>query len=548
MSPMRLTRPSMPTALFIAAAAASAVLLIVWQSHLTFFFDEWDPLLERRGLNLDGLLRPHIDHILLATTLVYKAIQATIGMESLTPYAVVSTATFLLSVALLYVYVSRRVGQWLALAGMLPVLFLGAAHEDLLWPFQIFFFGAMACGIGALLALEHHDAPRDALACLLLTVGFTFSELALPFVLGVAVAIALDRGPLRRAYVVIVPLVFYAAWYVGWGHTAPGYLSFNNVAHSLSYVLEGLASGVASFFGLTPGGFVTTGALGWGRPLLLVLLVAAAFRLRSPAPIPRTFWTTAIVLLSFWFLTAANTTIGRPPVASRYQYIGVVLSLLVAADLAYGIRVSPLGIGIALGVACLAVAGNLSLLHDSWKGFERATPTVRGGLAGLEIAADSVDPDLELTEQNSDFNYVGAIRAGPYLSAVDAFGSPAYTDSELVDAPENARVAADKVVVTALRIRLQPLPAPPPAGPGCRTLRHSPGPPPVVNAPPGGAVLTTPPGGTATGRIRRFAMDSFPIAAGIVNGAARLDIPPDRSGRPWQLQLDPSRRVTVCGA
>ena len=193
---------SAPTAIFIVAAAISGVLLLVWQSDLTFFFDEWDPLLHRRGFNADGLLRPHIDHILLATTLVYKAIQATIGMENLVPYAIVSTTTFLVSVVLLFVYVSRRVGQWLALAGMLPVLFLGSAHADLLWPFQIFFFGAMACGIGALLALERRHGPRDSLACVLLTLGFTFSELALPFVLGVAVAIALDRGPLRRAYVV----------------------------------------------------------------------------------------------------------------------------------------------------------------------------------------------------------------------------------------------------------------------------------------------------------------------------------------------------------
>ena len=59
--------------------------------------------------------------------MVYKTIQATIGMESLLPYAVASTTAFLLSVVLVYVYVRRRVGDWLALAGLLPILFLGAA-------------------------------------------------------------------------------------------------------------------------------------------------------------------------------------------------------------------------------------------------------------------------------------------------------------------------------------------------------------------------------------------------------------------------------------
>ena len=146
-----LRRISPATALFAAAAASSGVLLLIWQSHLTFFFDDWDPLLDRRGLSADSLLRPHIDHILLATTVVYKAIQATIGMRSPFPYAVVSTATFLLSVALLFVYIRRRVGEWLALAAVLPILFLGAAARDLLWSFQIFFFGAMACGLRPLL-------------------------------------------------------------------------------------------------------------------------------------------------------------------------------------------------------------------------------------------------------------------------------------------------------------------------------------------------------------------------------------------------------------
>ena len=45
--------------------------------------------------------------------------------------------------ALLFVYVRRRVGEWLALAGVLPILFLGPAWDDLLFPFQISFFGSV---------------------------------------------------------------------------------------------------------------------------------------------------------------------------------------------------------------------------------------------------------------------------------------------------------------------------------------------------------------------------------------------------------------------
>ena len=87
----------------------------------------------------------------------------------------------------------------------------------------------------------------------------------------------------------------------------------------------------------------------------------------------------------------------------------------------------------------------------------------RGGLAGLEISRDRVAPDLVLDPENSDTG--DAIDAGSYLSAVDAFGSPAYSSEQLVDAPEQARGAADRVLVNALGISLAAAGGPAPAGP-----------------------------------------------------------------------------------
>ncbi|MGA6948549.1 MAG: hypothetical protein WBZ00_12425, partial [Solirubrobacterales bacterium] len=225
-----------PRVLLAVALAASGVLLLVLLSHLSFFGDDWDPLLYRRGFNLDVLLRPHVEHILLGPTLIYKGIQATIGMESLIPYAIVSTASFLASVVLLFLYLRRRVGDWLALACVLPLLFMGTAWEVLLWPFEVSFTASMATGIGALLALERGDGRGEALACALLVVSVAFSELALSFALGAAVSMILARRPLSRAYVIVVPVVLYAVWYAGWGHTAQNHVSLYNLVHSPIYV------------------------------------------------------------------------------------------------------------------------------------------------------------------------------------------------------------------------------------------------------------------------------------------------------------------------
>jgi hypothetical protein len=554
-------RISPPTALFVLAAAASGILLIAWQSHLTFFYDDWDPLLHRPGWSAHDLLRPHLDHILLATTLVFKAIQATIGMESLLPYAVASTSVFLLSAALLFVYLRRRVGAWLALAGVLPILFMGAAASDLLGPFQIFFFGSMACGLGALLALEDGGPRGDLLACVLLVVSFTFSELALPFVLGVAVSIALDRGPARRVYVVAVPLFLYAVWYAGWGHTAHSYLTFSNATHSFGYVLEGLASGVAALFGLTTGDVVNRDL---GRPVLLALALIAALRLRYGPPVSRWFWVSLVILLSFWFLTALNATALRPPYGSRYMYICAVLLLLVAADLAAGVaRTDRTVILIALGVAVASVAGNLTALHRDYAGIRQITPLSRGGLAGLEIEADRADPTLMLNPQNSGFDYFGSIVAGSYLPAVRKFGSPAYSESELPSAPERARVSADLVMGTVLHPTPRPAarrpiaqgPQPALVGPpgslaarrgGCITVKPAGGAPPVIALPPGGVFLKAAPGEMVNLALRRFATESFPVTAGRLAGSAILTIPRDRSSRPWQLQLGGAGPVSAC--
>jgi hypothetical protein len=555
-------RISPPTALFVLAAATSGILLIVWQSHLTFLYDDWDPLLDRRAWSAHELLRPHFEHILLATTFVYKAIQATIGMESLLPYAVASTSVFLLSVALLFVYIRRRVGGWLALAGALPILFLGTGATDLLAPFQIFFFGAMACGLGALLAIEAEGSRGDLLACILLAVSFTFSELALPFVLGIAVAIALDRGPVRRAYVVAVPLLLYAVWYAGWGHTGPSNLTFHNVANSLGYVLDGLASGVASLLGLTSGDVVNEGL---GRPLLLALGLIAALRIRSGPPVSRWFWVSLVILLSFWFLTAINATPLRLPYDSRYMYIGAVLFLLVAADLADGVdRPALIVVVIALGVAVASVAGNLTALHHAYVTLKGGSAAERGGLTGLEIESDRADPALTLNTGNAGFNYLGSIVAGPYLSAVREFGSPGYSESELANAREGARVAADLVMGTVLHPTLHPAPrrlpttGSPPAlvGPpgslagrrgGCITVRAAGGAPPVLALPPGAVYLKAPPREVVSLGLRRFATQSFPVSTGRLTGSAVLTIPRDRSSRPWQLQLRATGMVTACG-
>jgi hypothetical protein len=62
----------------------------------------------------------------------------------------------------------------------------------------------------------------------------------------------------------------------------------------------------------------------------------------------------------------------------------------------------------------------------------------------------------------------------------------------------------------------------------------------------GRAILEPAPGATAQVAVRRFARESFPFSVGTLSGSAELAIPPDRSARPWQVQVDGRGPVTVC--
>ena len=537
--------PRLPQVLFALAVATSGVVLIVLSSRLTFFIDDWDLLLHRRGLSFDVFLQPHANHPSMGLVALYKAIQATFGMSSITPYAVASTLTFLASVVLLFIWLRRRVGDWLALAGALPLLFLGAAYEDLLTPFQVGFFAPVACGLGALLVLERGGRRAPALCCALLVAGLCFQTLELAFVAGVAVALALDGQLRRRLWVPLVPAVLYAIWYFGWASDDPTQFTFDNLATAPAFVVDGYAAAVGSLAGFANG---TEGALVWGRALLAALAVLAAVRLLVGGRVPRGLWIVLAIGVVFWLMTALNASQFRSAETSRYQYLGVIFLLMAVAELARGVRPNRTVVALALIASLAAVAGNLVALRDGYRQLKQLTPVVRGNLAGLEIAADRVDPTLLLDQDSAGVQYFAQLDAGGYLSASEKFGSPAYDEAELATAPESARAGADRVLGAALGLRLDPIRLSAAQTELCEPVAGGPGAPPEA-LPPGGAVLRGVGATPAPVDLRRFATDEAPVELGRLGGgrAAVLAIPADRSPAPWLLQAPAAGRLEICG-
>src|SRR6202171_6340468 len=108
------------------------------------------------------------------------------------------------NVVLLFELVRRRAGDLIGIAAAALLLVLGGGWEHILWAFQTMFVAAIACGLGALLAMEGpRSSRRLLLTALLLTVSLMFSAVGLFFLVAVAVQLVLVRE--RRRDLVVVP-------------------------------------------------------------------------------------------------------------------------------------------------------------------------------------------------------------------------------------------------------------------------------------------------------------------------------------------------------
>jgi hypothetical protein len=542
----RRRRPDPAAIVLAVAVAVSAIILLDWLGDLTFWRDEWGFLLHRRGSDPGVYLEPHYEHIAISLIALYKGLLAAFGMDSALPWQVVSVASLLGSLVLVFVYARRCVGGWLALAGVLPILLFGPAWDDVLWPFQIGFFGSMCAGVGALLLLERRDRAGDIAACVLLVVSITFSSLGVPFAVGGAVAIALDPARRQRAWVAVVPIALYGLWWLGYGHDADNYTSLHNLVTAPGYILDGFAASTASLFGLATPSDTVTSPLDWGRGLFVLLVVLAALRIRTAGWPGRGFWIVLAIAVTFWFAAAFNASVFREPSSGRYQYMGAIFIVLLAAELFRGARPGRWTAAVAVGIAAIAALSNTSSLHSSWQGLTQFGEKQPAGLAALELTRDTVAPDFQLTEQNSEVDYLGFLDAESYFSAVDEFGSPAYTPAELASASEPAREAADEVFAAALDVGL--------SGhvfiagrPHCTptALDSEPRPFPLDM---GAVGIEAAPGHPVEVRLRRYATERFPVKVGTVRGGitAPLAIPPDGSDQPWQLGLSGSGTAQVC--
>ena len=540
-----------PYVLLGLALAAGAALLLALTWHLTFYQDTFEFLMNRRAFTADAILNPHNEHIVVLPVLIEQLFLHLFGMTTARPEYVLLIAGLVGCSGLVFVYVKRRVGPWLGLFAAVLLLCLGPAWEVLLWPFEIGFVGSIFFGLATLLALERRDRTGDVLACVALICSFGFSSLGIPFAVGAVVAVLQrPRDTWRRsAFAVVVPIVLYGLWYIGWGHEAENHLSLHNVLISPRYVVEAMAVALGSLFGL--GNDPISGGADpvWGRAMLVAAIVLLVARqvYRRVGFFPG-FWPAAAAAATNWFLTAFNYIPGREPIASRYQYAGCVFVVLLLANLLYGLKFSRRALIVGGVVTVLAIAPNLVVLNDGKNVLREQTTLTRADTGALDIARRTVAPSFELAPDIAGTPSLIDVFAGKYLEAVDEFGSPGYSPAELEAAPEAGRKQADIVLAQALPLATVTTTGQydPVGGENCVAVGDGEGKEVAVG--PGATRIEVAPGPHAGFSLRRFAVGEYPVVTEGAPGESTtvLTIPRDEAPQPWYLLVEASQAARVC--
>ena len=409
----------------------------------TFYYDEWNFVMNRRGWDVDTFLRAHNEHLSLLPVLIFKLLFVSVGLDSYGVYRAALLLVHVICVVLVYVLARERVDAPLAIAAAVIVLFLGAAWNDLLVPFQMSFLLSVAAGLGLLIALERADPRGTVAVAVLLAASLASSSVGIAFAAAAAVHVLLRSDRLVRLWAVAVPSLLYLAWLAAYGDpTATAgdrsltQLANDNLPAAPGYVATAAAGAVGAVTGL---------GIDWGRPLA----VAGALLLAVHIARGRTLSLRLLALLAaaaaYWGLAAVFRAHVNPPTDSRYLYLGAVLVLLLTVELLPRFDVGPRAlvvVAVFVGASALANFGSLrsgSQYLQDWSRY------VRAELGALELAGPQTRRDFA-----PDPVRAPDITAGRYFAAVRDYGSPASSPAEILNAGEGERQAADSVLLQAL--------------------------------------------------------------------------------------------------
>jgi hypothetical protein len=348
---------------------AAFVLFYVHGRSQWFWLDEWVFLAGRNATSLTDLFRPHQQHWSTLPILLYRALFNVFGVRTYLPYQLPVIVLHLVVAGLLRTIVRRLcVNPWIATATAGLFALFGAAHENIVWAFQVAWQMSLVFGFVHLI-LADHDGPlskRDFWGLAVGTVALMCSGLAVTMTLVVGLAVLLRRGP-RPALFHTLPLAaIYAIWLVAIGRQGYEGLDMSAVS-TASFAARGYmatfdALGQIPFYGWVIGGILVFGLVIAWYPLPI-----ASLRKKAAIPIAGLVGATAFYTLNG--LGRANQDYGAYG-AGRYMHVAAALTLpalAVAADAI--VRRWRAALPLIVVALLVGIPGNIDDLANRDKGF-----------------------------------------------------------------------------------------------------------------------------------------------------------------------------------
>ena len=344
-------------AVAVGLALLAAALLLYLSRHLSFWWDEWTWILERRGNTLETYLRPHNnEHWSTVPIAIYQFLFRTVGIGSYAPYMATLTAFHAINGLLLFAVLRGRVGSEIALGATALLLFLGSAYQDLLWAFQVGYLASIPLGLGALLLLDvdRPDGRRQVAAGMLLLLSVASSGVGLIWCAAVFVEGMLRTDRWRVLPALALPLAGYVLWDIFFGPRQGRQALTDAITSGPAFVMAGLLHLAAGLSGLGSGAGATVLALAIG--------VVAWGACRRPLS-ARTWGALAALLLFYGSIAATRSQLGIEQAnESRYIYVGAVFGLMIIAEAARSLRAhrSVVVRLVSAGIVVVSIVGNLS--------------------------------------------------------------------------------------------------------------------------------------------------------------------------------------------
>ncbi|MGB7589453.1 MAG: hypothetical protein WBM00_12185, partial [Solirubrobacterales bacterium] len=307
--------------LLVASCATASVLILYLNRSSNFFYDEWLWFSGAAHPNATTLFQSDNGHLVLIPRLIYAGILSAFGTHYL-PFRLISLSLVLANSILLFMLARRRVGDQLALAPAVLLLFLGSAWDVLASGGATCVNLATACGLGAFIALERRTTWSEVLAGVLIAVGLLSFSSELAFALG-AIVLLVAEGRWRRTWVIWIPILMFLIWSAQATPapaTASDHIKLDDIGALPFSMFNSVAAAMAGITGLFPTGFPTGLAgidLSAGRPLAAVAIGGLGYLLLRGHRVTPRFLAYATVVVIYWAMIGL---VGRDPSLGRYYF------------------------------------------------------------------------------------------------------------------------------------------------------------------------------------------------------------------------------------